>query len=67
MRTDPPLIGPDPEWKFLLSGKDHVFYALAGIAVLAIFIAPKAPRAAALTVGLALGCIADLWAHEYGH
>jgi uncharacterized membrane protein YjjB (DUF3815 family) len=66
-KFDPPLVGPDPVWKLLVSGKGHVFYALAGIAALALIVAPSSPRAAALTAGLACGCIADLWSHQYLH
>jgi hypothetical protein len=66
-KMDPPLIGPDPEWRLLRSGKGHVFYALAASATLAVIMAPRSPRLAAISAGLACGCLADLFAHEYGH
>jgi hypothetical protein len=66
-KFDPPLIGPDPLWKFLASGKAHIYYSLGAIVALAVLVAPRSPRAAALTAGLACGCLADLWAHQYEH
>jgi group I intron endonuclease len=67
MKVDPPLIGPDPVWACVRSGKGHCYYALAGILLLSVVVARRSPRAAALTAGLACGCIADLWAHLYQH
>jgi hypothetical protein len=63
---DPELQGPDPLWKFLLSGKAHVFYGLIGIIVLAVAVDAGAPRwLDAIVAVLAGGIFADAWAHQF--
>jgi len=64
---DPALVGPDPVWQSIKQGKGHIYVALAIIVVLAVVIAPAAPRSAALIAALAGGVFSDCWSHLVCH
>jgi hypothetical protein len=65
---DPELIGPDPVWKCIKSGKGHIYYALALAFFLNIAVAAGAPWwLCTITGGLIGGVFADCWGHEVLH
>lgn len=65
---DPELIGADPVWTLLRTGKGHIYYSCIGIVVLSIAIGAGAPRWLEIIVAaLAGGVFADCWAHQVLH
>jgi len=65
---DPELVGPDPVWECLRSGKGHIYYACLGIMLVTLAVSAGAPPwLDAISFGLACGVFADCWAHQVLH
>jgi len=65
---DPELKGPDPIWKFLLSGKAHIYYSTIAIVVLAVIVDAGGPRWLCVVIAaLAAAIFSDAWAHQFLH
>jgi uncharacterized membrane protein YczE len=65
---DPELVGPDPVWKCIKSGKGHVYFILILAMILAVAVSAGAPRwLSGVVAALIAGVFSDLWAHLYLH
>ena len=65
---DPELVGADPVWKCLRSGKGHIYYGCIGIMILSVAVCAGAPRwLGAITAALACGVFVDCWSHQVLH
>lgn len=57
-----------PQLNFILSGDAHAYYAILGIAALALAIAFGASKEFASVIAmLAGGVFVDMWVHGYAH